>query len=231
MEARCLSAIKKMILSRLARAKFFILLVSLVLSPAFCAGGAPAMMTHIVVRLSGTGISNNSFTAKPKVYWRAGTRYCRVDEEPDPENGIHGRTVVNEPDAWLIDLADHTAKHILDKGPTFNCRLPIFANDPEALKSKLGELEFGRELDFFQSNGAEQIDGPRLEFKANYYKVTIGDSVLTLVERMDIHAPIFIGLVRGEKTTEVHYLLWDDRERFKPDLFAVPTDVKVQEVQ
>jgi hypothetical protein len=49
--------------------------------------------------MSGTDIPDDSFAAKPKVYWRASNQYCRVDEEPDTEKGIHGRTVINEPDA------------------------------------------------------------------------------------------------------------------------------------
>lgn len=208
-----------------------VVLLFALLCPVFSADDTPTKMTHVVVRMNGSDIPADSFAAKPKVYWRAGSRYCRVDEEPDPERGIHGRTVINEPDAWLVNLADHTAKHILDRGPTFNCRLPVFASDPETTKGKLGELQFGRELEFFRSNGAEQIQGPHLEFKANYYELVIGDAVLRLVERADIHAPVLIGLIRGDKTTEVRYLLWDDQVPFKADLFAAPTDVKIQEVK
>jgi hypothetical protein len=93
------------------------------LSLNFSADDTPIKMTHVIVRMSGTDIPADSFATKPKVYRRAGSRYCRVDEEPDPDMGIHGRTVINEPDAWLINLADHTARHIVDRGPTFNCRL------------------------------------------------------------------------------------------------------------
>src|SRR5438270_9138494 len=202
---------------RISYTALLLVLVLALLCPSFSAEDAPAKMTHVIVRMSGTDIPADSFAAKQKVYWRAGNRYCRVDEEPDPEKGIHGRTVINEPDAWLINLADHTAKHILDKGPTFNCRLPIFAGDPETTKSKLGELEFGRELEFFRSNGAEQIEGPQLQFNASYYELTIGESVLRPVERVDIHAPILIGFIRGEKTFEVHYLLWDDQVPYKAE--------------
>jgi hypothetical protein len=110
--------------------------------------------------------------------------------------------------------------------------LPIFATDAETLKSKIGELEFGRELDFFQSNGAKQVDGPELEsFKANYYKLTIGDSVLTLVERADIHAPILIGLIHGDKVIKMRYYLWDDQVPFKEALFAKPIGLKIEEVK
>ena len=190
----------------------------------------PSKMTHAIVQMSGTDISADSFFAKPKTLWRASNQYCRVDEEPDPDKGIHGRLVINEPDAWLINLADNTAKHMLDPGPTFNCRLPIFAMDAEMAKSKIGELEVGRELVFFHANGARLIEGPKLQFETNYYELTIGDSVLRLVERVDIHAPILIGLARGDKEYKARYLLWDEVP-FKADLFEKPTGVETKEVK
>jgi hypothetical protein len=48
----------------------------------------------------------------------------------------------------------------------------------EMAKSKIGELEIGRELDFFRANGAKQIEGPKLSFEANYYELNIGDATL-----------------------------------------------------
>jgi hypothetical protein len=188
-------------------------------------------MTHAIVQMSGGDIVAGSFSAKPKTFWRASNRYCRIDEEPDPEKGIHGRMLIKEPDAWLINLADNSAKHLLDHGPTFNCRLPIFAFDPETSKGKLGELEIGRELAFFQANGAKSIEGPKLSFKANYYELTIGDAVLRLVERSDLHTPIMIVLQRGDKLYQARYLLWDDHEPFKADLFTIPLGLKIEEVK
>jgi hypothetical protein len=191
---------------------------------------APSKMIHAIVQMSGSDISAESFSAKPKTFWRASDQYCRIDEEPDPEQGIHGRLVVNEPDAWLINLANQTAKHVLDPGPTFNCKVPIFAFDAETAKSKIGELEIGRELEFFHANGGKLIEGPKLEFEANYYELKIADSVLRLVERVDIHAPILIGFVRGDKVYEARYLLWGEVP-FKVDLFAKPTGVKIEEAK
>jgi hypothetical protein len=211
------------------RGRLAVALTFAFLRVSFCADSAPAKMTHVIAQMSGPNISADSFAAKPKVYWRASNQYCRIDEEPDPEKGIHGRIIMNEPDAWLVNLADNTAKHLLDTGPTFNCRLPIFPIDMETAKSKVGELEFGRELAFFRDNGAKSIEGPKLEFQANYYELMIGDSVLKLVERADIHAPILIGLIRGDKAFWVRYLLWDDQVPFKADLFAKPTGMKVEE--
>jgi hypothetical protein len=191
---------------------------------------APSEMIHAIVQMSGPDISADSFAAKPKVFWRASTRYCRIDEEPDPEKGIHGRLVVNEPDAWLINLADQTAKHILDPGPTFNCRLPVFAFDPETARSKIGELEIGHELEFFHSNGAKLIEGPKLDFESNCYELSIADTVLRLVERMDTKVPILIVLIRGDKMYQARYLLWSE-VAFNADLFAKPTGVQIQETK
>jgi hypothetical protein len=50
--------------------------------------------------------------------------------------------------------------------------MPIFALDPEMAKSKIGELEFGREVEFFRENGAKSVEGPRLQFKAAFYELT-----------------------------------------------------------
>jgi hypothetical protein len=110
--------------------------------------------------------------------------------------------------------------------------MPIFAFDSAMAKGKVGELEFGHELEFFQKNGAKQVDGPQLnEFKTNYYELTVDGMVLKLVERVDIHAPILVGLVQGQRITQVRYLLWEDQVPFKLDLFAKPTVVKMEEAK
>jgi hypothetical protein len=95
-------------------------------------------------------------------------------------------------------------------------------------KSKTGKLGIGRELDFFHADGAKLIEGPKLQFEANYYELRIEDSILRLVERVDVHAPILIGLARGNKIYKAQYLLWNEA-RFKADLFAKPTGVKIEE--
>jgi hypothetical protein len=193
--------------------------------------GTPAKMTHLAVQMSGTDIPADSFAAKPKIYWRASNQYCRVDEELDPQNGIHGRLIMNEPDAWIVNLANNSARHLVDPGPTFNCKLPIFALDPETVKSKIGELEFGRELDFFRENNAVTVEGPKLEHKTSYYELRIGDAVLKLVELDDIHAPLMIVLIRGGKVVQVRYLLWDDNVPFKAEVFARPAGVTIEETK
>jgi hypothetical protein len=75
------------------------------------------------------------------------------------------------------------------------------------------------------------IEGPKLEFKANYYELTIGDSVLRLVERADIQAPVLIGLLRVDKRYQARYLLWDDHEPFRANLFTKPRGLKIEEIK
>jgi len=163
--------------------------------------------------------------------WRAGNGYCRIDEEPDPERQVHLRIIMSEPDSWLVDLASNQAKHMVDPGPTFNCRMPIFAFSEELLKGKIGELEYGHELDFFQKNGAMEIEGPKLSaFEAKYFRLDVDGASLMLVERVDKQAPLEIVLLQGEKVTQIRYLLWDDQAAFNANLFAMPTGVAIEEV-
>src|ERR1700730_4190378 len=149
-------------------------LLILVMSTAgFCAG-PPEKMIHIVVQYSGTDIPANSFMERPMAFWRAGNSFCRSEEEMDPIQFVHLVTITNEPDAWLVDLASSRAKHIVDLGPTFNCRLPVFAFGQAMATGTLGQLEFGHELEFFKAHLATEVKGPEMKsFKALYYELNI----------------------------------------------------------
>jgi hypothetical protein len=208
-----------------------ILFAGLSLNALFCADNAPTKMTHLIAQMSGPDIAPDSFAAKPKIMWRASNQYCRIDEEPDPEHGIHGKIIINEPDVWMVNLADSTARHIVDPGPTFNCKLPIFAFGQEMLKTKIADLEFGHEMEFLRKNGAQKADGPKLSFEVNYYELQIDDWHLGVVEIAKIHAPLTIMLTRGDKQYVVKYLLWDDQVPIKVDLFAKPSGVKIEEAK
>ncbi|MBZ5602666.1 MAG: hypothetical protein LAO79_10205 [Acidobacteriia bacterium] len=124
----------------------------------------PAKMTKLMVKLESQEIPRDSFAAQPKRMYRAGSRYCRTEENPDLQNGIHGLMIINEPDVWLINRLDMTAKHMVDPGPTYNCRMPMFVNaedirGPEDLKKILMQLEFGRELEFFKPRATAPVRG------------------------------------------------------------------------
>src|SRR4026208_291228 len=56
----------------------------------------PDMMTKLTVRLQSPDIPEESFAVKPKTMYRAGNGYCRIEELPDPEQGIHGLMIITE---------------------------------------------------------------------------------------------------------------------------------------
>jgi hypothetical protein len=62
------------------------------------------LMTKLTVHLLSPDIRQESFAAKPKTMYRFAKAYCRTAEAPDLENGIHGLTVIHEPDVWMVNF-------------------------------------------------------------------------------------------------------------------------------
>ncbi len=182
----------------------------------------PTVMTKVEVVLEGPDIPAGSFATKPKVMYRAGSRYCRIEEAPDPDNGIHGLAIISEPDAWMVNLLNKTAKHMVDPGPTFSCRLPIF---PDTDKN----LEFGLELEYFKSRGATPQKGPVLQTKSTTrYMVEVADAKLALFTYGPPERPLAVSRVRGDKG-EIFWFKGHGDLPFEPALFAKPENVKIDE--
>lgn len=193
----------------------------------------PNTMTKMVVRLESLDVPENSFAAQPKTIYRAGNRYCRVEEAPDPEHRIHGLIIINEPDIWLVNLFDKTAQHQVDPGPTFNCRLPIFASSrdfkpPSPLKSSTTDLEFGKELAYFSKNGGAPHAGPILQGKATTaYVIAEGASQLLLFTSGTPERPVAVVRQHGNRRDIYWYGLYDE-VNFDRALFAEPKNVKIE---
>jgi hypothetical protein len=77
---------------------------------------SPKTMRKISIRAVEPKQEPDSFEAQPKVTWRAGNRYARVADAPDPKAHIHGLLIINEPNVWLINLYDKSVKQIVDTG-------------------------------------------------------------------------------------------------------------------
>jgi len=119
-------------------------------SVAWAAECAPEKMVRIVTRDATPGIDPQSFPALPKTLYRLGNGRGRVEEMPDASRGVHGLIVVNEPDAWIVNLHDRSGRHVVDPGPGLIFRAPILDGGGE-LPAPLRELEFGCELAFVQA--------------------------------------------------------------------------------
>ncbi len=193
-------------------------------------------MTKLVVRLQSPDAPEGSFASHPKTMYRAGTRYCRVEELPDPEHGIHGLVIINEPDTWLVNLMTKAAKHQVDHGPTFNCRLPIFILGEEVkseadMHGGLMELEFGRELSFFTDKGATSQPGPTLQGKTTKaYKVESGDSQLLLFTSGTPEKPVAVARQHGDKR-DIYWFGSYEEVPFDGKLFAKPEGIKIEDVK
>lgn len=190
----------------------------------------PKRMTRVVIVWTTDNVPHHPFAERPSVHTRATNRYCRLDMERHPSLGIHQVIVVNEPDAWEIDLVSKTALHTLDPGPTFNCHQQIFTVDQKEFAPEVQKLEFGREAQFFRMHRAKVIDEHRGNKHGRTYEVTFGDQRLRMEQRDDRKGPRTIELIYGGKTQRISYLEWNDRLPFNANLFAQPKDVTIKNV-
>lgn len=118
-------------------------------SPVLGATCAPANMVRVGTVDATPGLDPNAYSAKPRTVHRLGRLFARIDESPDPANGMHRLTVIREPDVWTVNRTDKTGEHMLDPGPVFEVRAPLFGNP--GLPPLFHELELGCELDFIDA--------------------------------------------------------------------------------
>jgi len=213
------------------RPSYFLLL--LIIS-TLAADETPKTMTKIEVHLEGPEVMAGSFLAKPKVIYRAGTRYCRAEEAEDTENKIHGLLIVDEPDAWMVNLYDKSARHVVDPGPAFNCRLPIFAKADSKDEGAFlyEELQFGNELKFFKQMGATGQPGPEEGGKkTTQYTIEIGNTRFAMftISTPD-ERPLAVARTVGAKAKVFVYTAYEENP-FDPKLFAKPDNVKISEAK
>jgi hypothetical protein len=120
-------------------------------------------MMKIVTRDTSPDVPRASFASLPKTLYRIGQTYARLEEQPDPAQGIHGLIIVAEPKVWMINLFDHTGKMMTDPGPTYIFQASIIPPKDQDSKPVLADFEYGMEYEFLRKHGAassqEKIDG------------------------------------------------------------------------
>jgi hypothetical protein len=131
-----------------------------------------------------------------------------------------------------VNLLNKSARHFIDPGPTFNCRLPIFVFGEDIksaadLKKPLMDLEFGRERAFFVNKGVAPSEGPSLQGKpTKAYTVDIADSQLVLFTSGTPERPVAIARQHGD-VREVYWYGDYAEISFDAKLFAPPDGVKI----
>jgi len=176
-----------------------------------------------------------SFAARPKTIYRAGSKYARIEEEPDVENKIHELVIINEPDTWLINLANNTGRHAVDPGPTFNFHSPVFwtakpqgAPDPD---EEFKDLEFGNELQFFREHGAQNIGTRQVNGKLSEgLSLKKGSRRVTLLFDPKTDQPYQVDIAKDEQIEiSIRYLEYRTNVPFQKSLFQKPKGIKIVE--
>jgi hypothetical protein len=191
----------------------------------------PAMMTKMVVRLTGPGIRPGSHAALPKTIYRAGTHYARIEDPPDAQQRQEKVTIIAEPDAYSVNLIDKQGTHAIDRGDVNDLHLPIVLPfDPKHELPELDKLEFGGELAFFEQAGATKTTGPIINAKptdAYVLKTAAGEAKLVLREGSDI--PVTLSWPTKDGSYRYEYISYQDL-RFDPALFAKPAGIRIKNI-
>ncbi len=213
-----------------------IIVVLFALSAIGMADELPSQMTKLMVKVESPEIPKDSFAAQAKRMYRAGSRFCRIEETPDLANHIHGLLIINEPDSWLINRLDNNAKHMIDPGPTYNCRMPIFVDSDEIrtsqdIKSTLMQLEFGREFEFFKPRSDPPKVGPILRGKeTKVYSTEVGSEQLFLFTSGNPEAPVAV-IRKNDKTRQIVWYGEYEQVPFDAELFSAPNGLQIDELK
>jgi len=197
--------------------------------------GEPSM-TKIVSRIISNSVPEGSFASKPKTLYRAGSKYSRTEEELDAENNLHALLIVNEPDTWMINLADKTARHVVDPGPTFNFHAPIVwtpSRDGQPEENKdFKDLEYGNEVEFFRRHSAS-VAGRRVAGGSTFKALSIKKGArefLLLLSPGDKPHQLDV-LKNGKIEYSVRYLSYETNLPFEKSLFEPTKGLKITEAK
>ena len=206
-----------------------IALVFAATAPTLAAPCAPAKLVHVRFTDITPGINPDSFAAQPKDLYRIGSGKIRVEEAVDAANGIHGVTVSNEPDLWIANLYNHTGKHIVDPGPTFFAKAPVFG---KILPGKLVDLEFGCEADFIADNSLKPVRTEQIGGSAyDVYRLEYGSDAVEILRRPSGDVPSFVRYdQQGVVQIEIRYDLYETGLPDDSKLFEPPSHVDYTEV-
>jgi hypothetical protein len=204
-----------------------LVLFTCVVSPHTSAQADAPQMVYVELRFLSPKITPGTFASTVRKVWRSSDRYLRIEEAPDPQQHIHGVIIVNEPDVWMWNRFDNTAKHMVDSGPTYVAHAPLFSGE----RSKpLRALEIGREKEFFAAKKAnplpdETVDGVECTARS----LTVDDSTVTLYLRKSDDSPLQVTLMNPRDAYAVRYEKYEAGLPLTPSLFVAPREAKIIE--
>jgi hypothetical protein len=188
----------------------------------------PEKMLRIVVRDESPTIPKGHFAGEPKTIYRLGSKLARVEEQPDTAQQLHGLFVVNEPDAWIVNLVKMTGQHVVDTEPPFRTVFPLFPKEawPPPFPAELERLEFGCEIAFFDGFKAPLTELSAPDGKMVKQAVGIGEWTLVLLRTRSEAPPSVVFLFRADKIVSImRYLEYRPFQQPDMTLFQKPPGV------
>jgi hypothetical protein len=213
---------------------YVVRVMSVVLLAAMAAPSAnadcalPAQVRIVTVNFS-PGIAKDSFASQPLVMYRAGPQRLRLEEAPDPANGIHQLIVTNWPDSWVVNLLDKTGQHAKDDDMVPVVHAPVITADPSlGVPAAWDKLEYGCESQFFAENKAGQV--PTEKHDLVKHSLVEGAWRLTMVTARDSPRPSMMILSKdGKVIWAIRYTAYVQQGTAEPALFAKPEGITFSE--
>lgn len=196
-------------------------IVLAVAGPAF-ADCAPEKLIRMVTQNVTPGIPADSFAVKPKVMYRLGNGRARLEEQPDPVDGIHLLIITDAPRLWHIDLVSKTGETMVDDSTPPTVVLPVFSE--EELPEEIRAVEYGCELQFMKDPATthetlKSGNGTKHSIRSGKWKFTIAT-------REGSDRPIAAMLSENDKVVgAIRYVTYQTMESVPEGLFAPPAGI------
>lgn len=185
---------------------------------------ATDQMLVATTSMSSPTVQRDSFAAKPKVLYKAGTKYGRIEEQIDAENHIHGLVVVNEPDIWMVNLFDSTGQHIVDPGPVIEFHAPILSG---TISDHWKTFEFGSEVAFMRAHSVVPLH--QASRSGDVYLHTFEGTTATL-HTTAAGTPTSVEVKAPDDQYTVNYFSYECR-KLDTALFAKPDGIHYSEAE
>jgi hypothetical protein len=194
---------------------------------------APGGLMRIVTVNRSPGIEQRDFAAQPKILYRSGRLYGRIEESEDTANRQRRLLVASAPDAWSINLLDGTGVHMVDPDEEPRVTMPILSVEEDgdiAIPEEFLGLEFGCEMQFFAERKAELVPHAVSGRELARYQLTSGQWRLTLLTHKGDPQPQAHMLAHGGKVKFfIRYLAYQRVPELNMSLFRPPPQIKIQE--
>lgn len=185
---------------------------------------APQSLIKVVTSMESPDLPADHFYRVPKTLYRIGERQGRAEEAFNPKTGIHLLIVVNEPDMWMVNLAERRGRHMIDPGPTFIFRASIFGE--AAVRSTfIRNFEIGCEIQRLHKAGVKPAKTSHATLgDVNRMEFIEGEERLILYEKSN--KPLRLELMNGERLiVAMNYLSYEVGLKIRPELFTKPDGI------